>query len=155
MRLIKWLYDLLLRLYPADVRALFAAEMSSVFLSAAEEQRRRGRLALTRLACGELFGLLRGALGEWTARVLEAVFRGRTTADIDLTRMRPPEVSSQTYTAAIDEVLDARRQVDFNLHRMTAALSRNDFVQARFYSDEERKAREYWHLVQRKHGIAE
>lgn len=155
MRLIQRVYELLLRLYPADLRALFAPEMSTVFESAAEEQRCRGRLRLAGFVTVELLGLLRGAAVEWTARLMEGASRRRITGNIDLTRMRPPEVSKETYTAAIDEVLDARRQVDFNLRRMTAALSRHDFVQARFYSDEERKAREYWRLVQQKYRIAE
>ena len=155
MRLIQQLYELLLRLYPADQRSLFAAEMSAVFMTAAEERRQRGSLALARLVCAELLGLVRGAMAEWMARLMEAAASGRMTGYIDLTRMRPPEVSRQAYTAAIDEVLAARREVDFNLRRMTAAISRNDFVQARFYSDEERKAREYWHFVQRKYRIAE
>jgi hypothetical protein len=155
MRLIKQLYELLLLLYPSDLRALFAAEMSTVFGSAAEEQRFRGRIALARFVCAELYGLLRDAVAERAARLIEPVFGRRVPGGIDLTQMRAPKVSRQAYTAAIDEVLDARRQVDINLRRMTAALSRNDFVEARFYSDEERKAREYWRLVQRKYRIAE
>ena len=155
MRLITCLYELLLRLYPADLRALFAQEMSTVFATAADEQRRRGAFSLVRFLCVELLGLMRGAVAEWTARLFEAIRRCRIAEDLDLTRMRTPEVSLQAYTAAIDEVLQARQQVDLNLGRMTAAISRNDFVQARFYSDEERKAREHWRTVQRKYRIAE
>ena len=60
MRLIKCFYELWLRVYPADVRALFAAEMLTVF-ARAEEQGRRGAFTLARFVCMEYLGLLPGA----------------------------------------------------------------------------------------------
>ena len=154
MPMIEQGYRLLLRLYPAGVRG-FAPEMSTVFESAAEEQRCHGRFAFTALVCRELFGLLRGAAAEWMARLVEAALRRPVADHLDLTRMRPPNVSRQVYAAAIDEVLEARRQVDFNLRCMAESLSRQDFVRARFYSDEERGARDHWRSVQRKYHIPE
>lgn len=67
--------------------------------------------------------------------------------------MRPPDVSRESYCDAIDEVLAAQQRVTFTLARMQQAISRNDFLNARYYSGEDHKARENLRLVERKYRI--
>jgi hypothetical protein len=144
----KQVFRFLMRLYPMDHHELLGDEMLQVFEQAAEEQRARGFLALARFAAAELIGLVVGSV---SAR---RRFRRRERA-IDLRRMRPPEVSQESYSAAIDEVVAARRRVAANLSCMQNAIARHQFVQARFYSDEEHKARRELRLVLQKYRIAE
>ena len=141
-------FRILLRLYPASYRDLLGEEMFSVFEQAAQEQRARGCLAFTRFALAEVFGLLLGSAGAWRR------YRATERA-LDLRNMRPPEVSKASYCTAVDEVLAARQLVAVNLGLMQEAISRHEFVQARFYSDEERKAREHLRSVRRKYRIPE
>ena len=140
-------FRILLRLYPATHRDLLGEEMESVFEQAAEQQRARGCLAFTRFVLAELLGLLLGSAGAWRHQPPERA--------LDLRNMRPPEVSKASYCTAVDEVLAARQLVAVNLGRMQEAISQHEFVQARFYSDEERKAREHLRSVRRKYRIPE
>ena len=142
----KQLYQLLLRLYPSEIRATFADEMTAVFEQAAEERREQGRAAYARFVVGELIALI---IQAGTARN----FRGRPDPALDLRNMRPPDVSRETYGAAIDEVLEAQQRVAFTLARMQQAISRNDFLNARYYSGKDHKARENLRLVKRKYRI--
>ena len=138
------IYELLLRLYPPEVRTEFGPEMSAVFAEVATEQRKQGRMAFLGFVLAELAGLMTAAAGEHLAR--------RRT-ELDLCKMRPPWVSREVYAAALDEVIAAQRMVDFNLGRMQQAIGRCDFLRARFYSDEDRKAREHLRVVRRRYGI--
>ena len=140
------IYELLLRLYPLEIHATFAAEMSTVFELAAEDRRAQGRLAYIRFVFAELSGL---ATGVFRVRL------GRPAASLDLRKMRPPGVSRETYTAALDEVIEARRRVQFNQHRLQEALFREEFVKANLYSEEDRKARRNLLVVQRRYRIAD
>lgn len=142
------LYNALLRLYPASHRALFSGEMLAAHDAALQESRERGRAALARFAAAELIGLLWGAASAWRAV-------RRAGPAVNLTRMRPPGVSHEIYGAALDEVLAAQCFVDNNLARMRHALSARRFVLARFYSQEDWKARAHLRDVRRKYGIAE
>ncbi|MBZ5578274.1 MAG: hypothetical protein LAP40_17055 [Acidobacteriia bacterium] len=138
-------YELLLRLYPAAYRELFGEEMPRVFEQAAAE--RRG-MALARFAAGEWMGLAAGAAAAW-------IDRWKTDPALDLTKMRPVDVTRESYVSALDEVIEAQKAVDFHLRRMQAAISRHDFVEARLSSDQDRRARENLRLVRRKYHIAE
>ena len=140
-------YAALLRLYPASHRALFSSEMQAAFDAVLQQQSGRGRAAVARFTAEELIGLLRGAASAWMAA-------GRAGPAVNLTRMRPPGVSHETYGAALDEVLAAQRFVDNNLARMQHALSTRSYVLARFYSQEDWKARAHLRDVRRKYGIA-
>lgn len=137
-------YRLLLRLYPREFRETFGAEMSAVFEQAAPEARRAGWWASVRFFVRELGGLVAGAAAAWACR------RGPA---LDLRKMRPPDVSHRAYAAAVDEVLEVRKLVSSNLVRMQQAIARRDFVQARFYSGEDYKAREALRRVERKYRI--
>lgn len=144
----KRVFALLLRLYPAARRDLLGDEMLQVFAEAAAEYRARGRWAYTRFAVTEMMGLLLGAV------VARTDWR-RPDRGLDLRMMRPPEVSKETYATAIDELVAAQQMVAENLALMQDAIARHEFVKARFYSDEERKARVHLRVIHRKYRIAE
>lgn len=138
------IYEWLLGLYPPDLRTPFAPEMAAVFVQVAEDRRKEGWSAFAGFVLAEFFGLLRGAA---------AAHRAIRTSDIDLTKMRPPGVRREAYVAALDEVREAERLVEFHQSRIDRAISRNDFDRARFHADERRKAHQHLRLVRRKYGI--
>ena len=79
-------YHALLRLYPADYRAMFAAEMARTFDQIADD----------RLTLAELFGLLSGAASEWIAKwTTDPSVRGRSLPDVRM--MRPPGVPKELW----------------------------------------------------------
>jgi hypothetical protein len=81
-------YRTLLRLYPADYRALFAAEMARAFDRVAEE--RHGFLVK------ECIGVIAGAGAEWIAKwTTDASVRGSVMPDLRM--MRPPGVSKEVW----------------------------------------------------------
>jgi hypothetical protein len=81
-------YRVLLRLYPADYRAMFAAEMARAFDRILEE--RRGILL------AELSGVITGAAAEWVAKwTTDASVRGRSLPDLRM--MRPPGVTKELW----------------------------------------------------------
>src|SRR5436309_633644 len=87
--------------------------LMSLVEQAAEDRRAQGRVAYIRFVFAELSGLLTG------------VFRvrlGRPAVSLDLRKMRPPDVTRESYTAALDEVIQARKQVELTLARMQEAL---------------------------------
>jgi hypothetical protein len=89
-------YRALLRLYPRDYRAAFAAEMSRAFGLAAGERRGQGRAAYLRFVLGESIGLIGGAASEWVAKLTTSRFiRGRSLPD--RLKMRPPGVSWESF----------------------------------------------------------
>jgi len=140
------IYGLLLSLYPPEVRTSFAPEMSDVFAQVAADRRREGWFPFAAFVFGELIGLLTGAA---------AAHRAGRQAVLDLRMMRPPGVPREAYGTALDELIAAQRLVDFNLGRMQQAIARHDFVKARFYSDEDRKARANLRIVRLKYGVSE
>jgi len=140
-------YELLLGLYPPIYRLAFAREMSAVFAQSLEDRRKQGGPSVAAFLLAEFFGVIRDAVA---VRLAPDAARA-----VDLTRMRPPEVSRESYTDAIDEVLSAQRSVSFNLRRMQEAIAIHAFAEARFYSDEDRRAREQLRIVRAKYGIPE
>jgi hypothetical protein len=79
-------YRTLLRLYPADYRAMFAAEMERAFDQLADE-----RSVLT-----ESIGVIAGATAEWIAKwTTDPVVRGRTLPGIRM--MRPPGITREVW----------------------------------------------------------
>jgi hypothetical protein len=71
-------YKQLLKLYPAEYRALFGEEMSACFETTAQECRERGVFALLCYAVLELIGLVRAACGEWIARLSYAIYHSKS-----------------------------------------------------------------------------
>ena len=141
-------YAWLLRMYPRGEWALFSAEMLATFKEAAKEHRGRGWTVFARFAIEEILGLLAGAARAWLVAWREA-------PALDLTKMRPPGVPRQAYAEALDEMIEAQRLVESNLARMQHAIYRHEFAKARFYSEQDRKARELLRLLRKRHGIAE
>ena len=142
----KRIYELLLRLYPREIRTPFAPEMSAVFAQLAEDRRAQGWAAFTGFVVGEMIGVVRGAA---------VAHRELRQPVLDLRRMRQPGVSREAYGAALDEIIAAQRQADFTLRRTQQALARNDFVRARFYSEQGRRARQNLRMIRRRYGVAE
>lgn len=150
-------YRALLWLYPRDYTMLFADEMVGAFERAAEERCQLGRTAYVRFALGELVGLAIGAVGEWVAKfTTSSSVRGRCLPD--LRRMRPAGVPRDLWFAAAagsgapDEVVDTQRHIDSCLRRMEHAIATHDFEGARFYSNEDLKAREKLRILREKYG---
>jgi hypothetical protein len=81
-------YRTLLRLYPADYRAMFAVEMMRAFDRVAEERQR--------YLAAELLGVAAGAAREWIAKwTTDPSVRGRSLPDLRF--MRPPNVPKELW----------------------------------------------------------
>ena len=157
-------YRTLLRFYPSDYTALFAAEMARAFQRAAEEQRARGRGVIVRFALRELIGLVVGAAAEWAAKLTtDRSIRGRCLPDLRM--MRPTGVPQALWFAGASaaagnsslprELAEAQNRTDFLVNCMVYAISHHQFEKARFYSNEERKARENLRRLREKYNLAE
>jgi hypothetical protein len=120
--MIRRIYGALLRLYPAEQRKLFAAEMSRVFEEATKEQRGRGWAVFVRFILGELMGLMTGVGAEWIAKLTSR-------------RLRKP-------IHLVDEVTQAQRHIDFIVSRMDYAIANHQFARVRYLAEAERRARE-------------
>jgi len=158
------LYRSLLVLYPRDYRASFGAEMTAAFERESRERRAQGRTAYACFIAGELLRLAVGAVTEWFAKLTtDATVRGRGLPDLQ--KMRPAGVprglwfstagGSALQDGPTDEITAAEQRVEFCLRRMEHAIANHDFTGARFYSDEDLKAREALRRLRRKREIAE
>jgi hypothetical protein len=125
MNLIR-IYRFLLRLYPRDQREQFGDEMEAVFRQADAEHKARGAGGYTWFAMRELAGLLAGAISaRWGS----------------LAR-RPPAGHVITEPLVLpDDVREVERLVTVSIDRMIYAIAHHRFVEARFYSLVERRAR--------------
>ena len=170
-------YDILLRLYPGDYRALFAAEMSATFEEAARERRGHGWAVFARFAFAELAGLLIGAGAEWGAKFTPIACQSNVSPSAKahrlLLKMRPPGVSRDSFYKIIDlvdesgmrlnahqgkapdEMIEARERILFILSRLADAIFNHEFEKARFYSDEESRERANLRLLREKYEIDE
>ena len=174
---LKRAYDILLRLYPADYRALFAAEMLTAFEEAADERRERGRAVFARFVLAELAGLVIGAGAEWSAKFTQDAFQSNISASAKarwlLLRMRPLGVSRDSFykiidlvdesgtranlyqSAPPDEVIESQERILFILSRLADAIFNHEFEKARFYSNQESRERENLRLLREKYKIDE
>jgi hypothetical protein len=149
-------YQALLRLYPGDYRAFFAAEMWNAFEQAAEERRGQGWPVFFRFALAELIGLVAGAGTEWFAKLTtDSSVRGRHLPDLRL--MRPPGIPRELWFAApcANEVTEAQRRVTFLVSRVVYAIANHDFEGARTFSRQEQRERENLRLLREKYKIDE
>jgi hypothetical protein len=108
-------YAALLRFYPEEYRALFAAEMLALFEESAAE--RRGRVAFFWFCVRELAGLACGSGFEWIAKC------GRPDRYLDF-------------------VPSGEDRLRFFIRRMEYAIAHHHFAKARYYAEEERRERE-------------
>ena len=155
-------YRALLRLFPEDYRLFFETEMLDAFCRASEEQRARGPFAYCRFVCKELAGLVLSAPVEWIAKATTgSSIRARSLPDLRL--MRPAGVPRELWFASAkapcapvpDDIAEAEKRVEFCLRRMEHAIATHDFPGARFYSNEDLKARERLRVLRAKHGPRE
>lgn len=155
-------YRMLLRLYPADYRAMFAAEMFSAFERAAEDRRLSGRPGLVHFVLAELVSLAIRAGTEWIAKLTTGnAVRGRTLPDLRM--MRPPGVPRELWFAGAcmgggqpslpDEVMEAQRRITALINRTVYAIANHDFPGARTYCREEREARENLRRLREQYDI--
>jgi len=170
-------YDILLRLYPADYRALFAAEMSATFEEAARERRGHGWAVFARFTFAELAGLLIGAGAEWGAKFTPVARLSNNSpsaaAYMLLQKMRPPAVGRDSFykiidlvdesgmllnahqSEAPDEVIDAQERILFVLSSLADAIFKREFEKARIYSEQETIERENLRLLRKKYKMDE
>ena len=135
------IFNLLLRLYPPEYRRTFAPEMLTVLEESAHEYRQRSWIPYARFVLVESLGLIKGAAAEWIARL--------TTGNW----INYPYLSDgANYKKALPaEVMEAQKHVKLILSQMEHAIANHQFEKARFYSEEELKARENLRLLQRKY----
>ena len=134
-------YTAILRLYPAQYRQAFEQEMIETFAQAAMDSRRGGPFRFVVFTACELAGLLNGFLFEWTAKWAnqEAYITSRS--------------SVPQRTDLPGEVAEAQTRLEHLLRSMEFAIAHHDFPKARFYSNEERIAREQLRRLVRKYRL--
>jgi hypothetical protein len=121
-------YAVFLRLYPAEHRKIFAAEMQETFEHAVVDRRKQGAAALGIFAAREFFGLMRGLFSEWFAKT--------TGHQTYLTS----SLSEQS-AALPEDVPGMQTHLARLIASMEFAIAHHDFPKARHYSNEERIAR--------------
>jgi hypothetical protein len=136
----------LLHLYPQRHREVLGAEMQAVFEQSAQEHRLLGPIAYMRFVLVELGKLVLHAAVAQSANVMH---KGYLENRMPLRSTLPPPEDLPA------EVLQAQNRVAVNLHQLLFAISHHQFVQARYYSNEERKARENLCQVRDKYGIGD
>lgn len=117
--LLRRAYSMGLALYPADFRAQFGAEMVTVFEQAAAQ--RRGRTRVLLFFVKEMLGLLSGAARE------RLFHDDAIPAHDDL-----PFPS---------DVAGAKRYLEIVSRRLIRAIAKHEFGNARYYDQQDRKAR--------------
>jgi hypothetical protein len=120
------IYRLLLGLYPADEREQFGAEMEAVFRQAAQEYRGRGSGVYAWFAVREFAGLLAGAAAARFEKLARRPAAHRAIAGL---------------VVLPDDIRELERIVRVSTDRMVYAIAHHQFVEARFYSLAERRAR--------------
>lgn len=119
--LLRQAYSKGLMLYPADFRAQFGAEMVAVFEQAVAHRRGRGRLCVLLFFVKEMAGLMAGA-----AR--ERVFHDDA-------------VPAQNDLPFPSDVAGTERYLAIVSRRLIRAIANHDFTNARYYDQQNRKAR--------------
>lgn len=114
-------YSLGLVLYPADFRAQFGAEMVTVFEQAAAQRRERGVTCVLLFVVKEMLGLVAGA-----AR--ERIFHNDAIPAHDDLPLPSDVAGTEKYLEIVSR-------------RLKHAIARHDFTNARYYDQQDRKAR--------------
>lgn len=137
-------FRVLLYLYPQRHRELLGAEMQAVFEEGAREHRLLGPSQYLRFVLLELGGLVLHAA---IAQFAHATHRGYLENKVRGTLAPPQNLP--------DEVIEAQNRVAVSVNQLLFAISHHQFNQARFYKNEERKARENLRQMREKNGIGD
>ena len=119
--LLRRAYSMGLALYPADFRAQFGAEMVTVFEQAAAQCRGRGGAGVLLFFVKEMLGLLAGA-----AR--ERLFHDDAVGAHDDLPFPSDVAGTERYLAIVSR-------------RLIRAIANHEFTSARYYDQQDRKAR--------------
>lgn len=136
----------LLHLYPQRHREVLGTEMQAVFEQSAQEHRLLGPIVYMRFVLVELGELVLHAA---VAQFADIMHKGYLENQLPLRATLPPLEDLPA------EVLQAQNRVAVNLNQLQFAISHHQFVQARYYFNEERKARENLRQVREKYGIGD
>ena len=136
----------LLHLYPRRHRQVLGAEMQAVFEQRAHEQRLLGLAAYLRFVLVELAELVLHAVAAQFANMLH---------DGYLESQMPFRPECSPSGDLPEEVLQAQNRVAVNLNRLLFAIAHHRFAEARYYSNEESKAREHLRQMREKYGIGD
>lgn len=120
--------------------------MQAVFEKNAQEHRLRGSVAYMRFVLVELGSLILHAVVAQFVKITHTGYL-ENRASVLATSAPPDDLP--------EEVLQAQNRVAVSLDHLLFAISHHQFVQARFYSDEERKAREDLRQMREKYGIGD
>jgi hypothetical protein len=134
---------MILQLYPAEHRALFASEMLEAFEHAAMDWRKRGSGACVYFAARELLGLLSGLFKERFAKWKG----GNCYVSSRCLSRKEPNLPT--------EVVEIERRLQRLIGCMEFAIAHHDFPKARRYCDEERVVREQLHRVLNEYKLKE
>src|ERR1700761_6282157 len=127
-------YRFLLLLYPRGYRDQFADEMLNVFEVASAERRVHRWTWYVRFAFSEVTGLVAGATEAWLAPKPAG----------------EAAMANSSYTP--QEIIDAQRRVDANIAAMVNAIANHQFERARWFSNQEREARESLRVLRERYG---
>jgi len=135
-------FRVLLYLYPQRHRELLGSEMQAVFEQGAQEHRLLGPSQYLRFVLLEVCGLVLHAA---IAQFANATRRGYLENHVRSTLAPAQDIPH--------EVIEAQNRLAVNINQLSFAISHHQFVQARFYKNEERKAREHLRQMQEKYGF--
>ncbi|HKV47880.1 MAG TPA: helix-turn-helix transcriptional regulator [Candidatus Acidoferrales bacterium] len=119
--LLRRAYSMGLVLYPADFQAQFGAEMVTVFEKAAAQRRSRGSTFVLLFFVKELLGLLMGAARERISR--------------------DHAIRSHDDLPFPSDAAGTERYLEIVSKRLRHAIANHEFVNARYYDQQDRKAR--------------
>ncbi len=118
--------------------------MQAVFEEGAREHRLLGPFQYLRFVLLELGGLVLHAA---IAQFAHATHRGYLENQVRGTSAPPQDLP--------DDVIEAQNRVAVSVNQLLFAISHHQFNQARFYKNEERKARENLRQMREKYGIGD
>lgn len=149
-------YRMLLRLFPGDYRDAFEAEMLDAFARTVDERRKFGRFDCGRFLCAELAGLALHVPLEWIAKATTGrAIRARVFEQYMSPQPAHVHETGLRLGSAYDEIAETEKQIEFYLRRMEHAIATHDFPGARYYSNEDLKAREHLRILKARFGLAE
>lgn len=129
-------YQFCLLLYPRDYRDQFAEEMILVFEEASAEASSHGWAWQMRFLFGEFAGLVGASV----------------RARIEPRSVVPAPAQNSTARWVPKDLADAQRRVDETIAGMVHAIANHQFERARFFSNQERVARENLRILRERYS---